>query len=232
MKIELPLPETPNDAGKLTKASAEPDATEKAIHKPAPEPAAKDDKKPDEQSPEAKPGVADTLQIKPPEKVDFAAVAKEFQDNNGALTEQTVKRLESQGITKDIIETFIEGQKARAQLTRSALAQAVGGEETLNSTLAWASTGLQPDEITTYNTLLKSSDVAAQKLALQALKARMDSALGTEGTRVVAEGTPGTRGVKPYASWAEVQKDMRSAEYKTDKAFQARVAKRLEVSEL
>lgn len=241
MQIEIPL-DTPTTAdatavteGKVTTATVEATATEEALRnkgKKATEPEApKVEEK--VETPETQPEAPKPdLEIKVPEKVDFAAVAKEFAENDGALSDKTVKLLEAKGITKDIIETFIEGQKARAQVTRSELAKAVGGDEVLQATLEWAATGLSADEVSTYNTLLKSSDTAAQKVALMALKARMDADLGTEGTRVVAEGTPGTRGIKPFGSWAEVQKEMRTPEYKSDPAYRAQVSKRLEVSNL
>lgn len=221
--------------GKVTQASVAANATEEALRnkgkQPEPE-KPKDEPKATEEQPQKPADESPTLEIKVPEKVDFDVVAKEFADNNGELSEKTVKLLEAKGITKAIIETFIEGQKARALVTRSELAKAVGGDESLNAVLEWAATGLQPEEISTYNQLLKSSDLSAQKVALQALKAKMDADVGTEGTRVVAEGTPGTRGVKGYDSWAEVQKDMRSPEYKNDPAFRNKVAQRLAKSEL
>lgn len=239
MQIEIPLEtKTPQDAttdGTLTTASVDTNATEEALRnkgkKAEPEaPKVEEKVETPETKPEAKP--ESTLEIKVPDKVDFAAVAKEFADNNGELSDPTVKLLESKGITKDLIETFIEGQKARAQVTRSELAKAVGGDETLDAVLSWAGTGLSAEEVQTYNALLKSTDLSAQKVALQSLKAKMDADLGTEGVRVNAEGVPGTRGVEPYSSWAQVTKDMGSKEYKNDPAFRAKVEKRLSFSKL
>jgi hypothetical protein len=240
MQLEIPLDtqagqETPT-GGKLTTASVDANATETALRNKGKAP--KEEEKPEAKpadtqetpKPEAKPEA--TLEIKVPDKVDFTAVAKEFAENAGALSDTTVALLESKGITKDIIETFIEGQKARAQVTRSELAKAVGGDETLAAVLSWASTGLSAEEATTYNALLKSPDSAAQKVALQSLKAKMDADLGAEGFRVNAEGVPGTRGVEPYASWSQVTKDMGSKEYKNDPAFRAKVEQRLSFSRL
>jgi hypothetical protein len=240
MQIEIPLDtqagqDTTTD-GKLTTATVDANATEAALRNkgkppeaPKPEITEQPEAKP-EAKPDAKPEA--TLEIKVPDKVDFSAVAKEFAENDGTLSDTTVKLLESKGITKDIIETFIEGQKARAQVTRSELAKAVGGDETLDAVLSWAATGLSPEEVTTYNALLKSTDTAAQKVALQSLKAKMDADLGTDGFRVNAEGVPGTRGVEPYASWSQVTKDMGSKEYKNDPAFRAKVEQRLSFSRL
>lgn len=240
MQLEIPL-ETQKTAdavaaeqeGTVTKATAAPDATEQALRdrqQPPAKEAPKPESKPEAKAEEPKPAADDALQIKVPEKVDFAAVAKEYQESEGQLSKQTLKLLESKGITEDLVQTFIEGQKARAQITRSELAKAVGGDESLTAVLQWAATGLDATEVATYNTLLKSSDLTAQKVALQALKARMDADLGTEGTRVVAEGVPSTRGVQPFLSMAEVTTAMRSKEYKTDPAFRAKVAQRLAIS--
>jgi hypothetical protein len=241
MQLEIPLDtqagqETTTD-GKLTTATVDANATEAALRnkgKPPEEPKPESKEQTEAPKPGAKPEAKPeaTLEIKVPEKVDFSAVAKEFAENAGTLSDTTVKLLESKGITKDIIETFIEGQKARAQVTRSELAKAVGGDETLDAVLSWAATGLSPEEVTTYNALLKSPDSASQKVALQSLKAKMDADLGTDGFRVNAEGVPGTRGVEPYSSWAQVTKDMGSKEYKNDPAFRAKVEQRLSFSRL
>lgn len=232
MQIEIPLEtsattEGTQDDGKVVTSTVPADATEQALRD-------KGKQTPPEETPKSPEPVEETpvLEIKVPEKVDFAAVAKEYQESDGKLSKQTIKLLESKGITQDILDTFIEGQKARAQISRSELAKAVGGDESLTAVLQWASTGLEASEVATYNSLLKSSDLSAQKVALQALKARMDADLGTEGTRVVAEGVPGTRGVQPFDSWAEVTTAMRSKEYKTDPGFRKKVEQRLAVSTL
>ena len=240
MQLEIPLEKSTESAesGKTAKVVADANATEQALldqQKPKEEakPQAKLEAKPEtkpETTPEAKPQA--DLKIEVPDKVDFVALAKEYQVTDGNLSDKTLKLLESKGITNDVVQDFIAGQKARAQVARGQLAEAVGGEESLTAVLSWASTGLTAEEVQTYNALLKSPDMAAQKVALQALKAKMDSAMGTDGERVVSAGTPGTRGIQPFASWAEVTKVMGSREYKTDPGFRAQVDKRLSVSDL
>ena len=239
-QLEIPLTTeqkedgtTSGQEGSVTKAQVHSNATEQAIRdkgKPPAEKPAATPEKPAE--PAEKPASETPLEITVPDKVDFAAVAKEYQESDGKLSPTTLKLLEAKGITDDLVQTFIEGQKARAQVIRSQLAQAVGGDENLTAVLQWAATGLNPEEVQTYNALLKSPDVAAQKVALMALKGRMDADLGTEGTRVNAEGVPGTRGIEPIGSNAELVSLMRSKEYKTDPAFREKVAQRLKVSKL
>lgn len=248
-QLEIPLTTeqkedgtTSGQEGSVTKAQVQPNATEQAIRdkgklhaeKPAAEkpPAENPAAEEPPAAPAEKPAAETPLEITVPDKVDFAAVAKEYQESDGKLSPQTLKLLESKGITDDLVQTFIEGQKARAQVLRSQLAQAVGGDENLTAVLQWAATGLNPEEVQTYNALLKSPDVTAQKVALMALKGRMDADLGTEGTRVNAEGVPGTRGIEPIGSNAELVNLMRSKEYKTDPAFREKVAQRLKVSKL
>lgn len=244
-QLEIPLGGTEDKSttegtsqeGSVTKATVTPNATEQALRdkqKPAETPA-KAEAKPEapkaaESQPEAKDDTP--LEIKVPEKIDFSAVAKEFQETEGKLSKQTLKLLESKGITEDLLETFIEGQKARAQVIRGELAKAVGGDESLSAIMQWAGTALSAEEVQTYNTLLKSPDLNAQKVALVGLKARMDADLGVEGVRVNAEGVPGTRGIEPIKSNAELVALMRSKEYKQDPAFREKVAQRLRVSTL
>jgi hypothetical protein len=244
-QLEIPLTtDKPEDGttsaqeGTVTKSQVQPNATEHALRDKGKPPAEKPAATPENPAAEkpaapAEKATSETpLEIKVPDKVDFAAVAKEYQEAEGKLSPQTLKLLESKGITEDLVQTFIDGQKARAQVLRSELAQSVGGDETLSAVLQWAATGLNPEEVQTYNALLKSPDVAAQKVALMALKGRMDADLGTEGTRVNAEGVPGTRGIEPIGSNAELVSLMRSKEYKTDPAFRAKVTQRLKVSTL
>lgn len=161
--------------------------------------------------------------------VDLSALAQEMQEN-GELSEDTLKSLEAKGIPRTAVFEHIEGQKAKAALFMQDIATSVGGADKLDGILAWSANGVPADEIEFYNKMLSSTDANTVKLALGALKGKMEAALGVEGDRVVGEGTPGASGAKPFKSQAEVTAAMRDPRYQKDPAYRASVAARLAVT--
>lgn len=163
--------------------------------------------------------------------IDLAALSAEFAEH-GELSPESLKELTDKGIPETAVSAYIEGQKAQAALFMQDIAAHVGGEDTLQSILSWATTGIPAADITLYNTLLQSSDKQTVKVALDALKGKMEAAVGVEGVRVTGKGVPATQGVKPFASMAEVTAAMRDPRYAKDKAYRKQITDRLAVSDI
>ena len=81
-----------------------------------------------------------------------------------------------------------------------------------------------------YNTAVNSQDMDTVKLAVESLKAKYQTANGTEPNLVQGKATPATE--QGYASWAEVTQDMADPRYAKDPAYQAAVKTKISNSDL
>jgi hypothetical protein len=160
---------------------------------------------------------------------DMQALQSEYSEK-GALSPETLAKLEAQGITKAAVNQYIEGANAKAAQVRSEFAQLAGGEDTLTSVLEWAQQNLSADEAAGYNALLEGGNHAAAKMAFQGIVSRYVAENGEAPTLVEAARVPSASGVKPYESMEQMTKDMAKPEYARDPAFRKRVEARAAVS--
>ena len=86
--------------------------------------------------------------------------------------------------------------------------------------LAWARTGMAPEEITAFNAAVIGTP-AAQKLALIGLKARFEAVAGSDPTLVRGSAAAGTGA--GYQSDAQIREDMKDPRYKKDPAYREAV---------
>ena len=76
---------------------------------------------------------------------DYQALTEEFQAN-GDLTPETREKLAKQGITGEILDAYIEGQKAIVQRAMEDIASTVGGMEQMGTIVEWAKANLSEAE--------------------------------------------------------------------------------------
>jgi hypothetical protein len=142
----------------------------------------------------------------------------------GALTEVSYAKLAKAGITKDVVDTYIAGQNALRDQTEQKAYTSVGGEEKYKQMLGWAATGLSKDEKIAFNAAVTGTP-AASALAIAGLKARFESANGSDPNLVQGDGGPGDG--SGYKSRQEVTADMKDPRYKKDPAYRAAVHAKL-----
>ena len=161
--------------------------------------------------------------------LDFNTLAQEYADN-GQLNETSYKALEDSGIPKEYVDQFIAGQKAIGEQQTNNVKSMVGGEEAYNEMASWASKNMSDGEKKAYNAAVNSSDMDTVKLAVDSLKAKYQSANGTEPNLVQGKATPVAE--QGYSSWAEVTEAMADTRYAKDPAYQEAVKQKLANSEL
>ena len=160
-------------------------------------------------------------------------LSKEFAENSGALTEETLTKLEKAGIERATVDQYIAGQQAIATQVAASLTEVAGGAEALRSVLDWAGTNLTEAEADAYNSALDSGNIEAAKLALQGVAAKYTAAVGSEPSLVEGEAAAGVTGVAPFGSQQEVIAAMKDPRYKSgDPAYVKSVEKRLAVTQM
>lgn len=160
--------------------------------------------------------------------LDFDAMQSEFSEN-GNLSDETYKSLQDKGIPKEMVDAYVEGQESLANAYEQELYSFAGGKDAYTEMSTWASENLSDSEINAYNSSLQSRNESQARLAIDGLMSRYRDNGGAEPTLV---GGKASASVDTYSSWAQVTKDMSTAEYKKDPAFRATVEKKLGRSSL
>lgn len=160
-------------------------------------------------------------------KLDMGAFSAEYQ-KDGKLSDDSYAKLAAAGYERGIVDQFIAGQVAMAQLTTQQVHAAAGGEEAYGKMVEWASTGMTPAEIAAYDAAMDGTP-EQRLLAVNGLKARYEAAMGRD-PKLLGGGNPNTGGAQPFRSSAEVTAAMRDSRYRTDPAFRAELERRLSVT--
>lgn len=157
--------------------------------------------------------------------LDLSEFSNEF-NSKGELSAESYDKLEKAGYPRNIVDQYIDGQKARAALYESEVKSVAGGEQSFSEMVEWAKANLSPTEISAYNAAIDSGDPNIAKLAVAGIFQKFSAARPAEPS-LFKGATSATGSSDVYESVAQMQKDMASPEYKNDPAFRARVQAKL-----
>lgn len=155
--------------------------------------------------------------------VDMAKFNTEFMEK-GELSTETYESLAKSGIPKEMVDGYIEGQKALAAERDNAGFNLVGGKEAFDKIASWAKQSLPVSDREAFNKAVAGSD-AEMKMAMMGLKAQYEASNGKEPS--LAGGNAAPSGSSGYESTAQMTADMRDPRYKTDTAYRQKVANKL-----
>lgn len=175
----------------------------------------------------AKPEPAKDLKITEQVKkdaLDFSSYQQEFLEK-GELSPESYAKLEGAGLSRNIVEMYIEGVRAQSERQAAKAFEAAGGQEQYQAVVEWARSALSPEEITAYNQAVSSGNEAQMLFALKGLVGRYRYEAGTEPTLVA--GRAGPAGPAGFRSVGEMKAAMRDPRYDTDEAYRADVAQRI-----
>lgn len=165
---------------------------------------------------------ADELQSKGLNLADFSS---EFAEK-GELSPESYDKLEKAGYPRNIVDQYIDGQKARAALYESEVKSVAGGSDQFNNMVEWAKANLSTAEINAYNAAIDSGNAEQAKLAVAGVYQKFSVARPAEPTLFKGATASASTG-DVYESIAQMQKDMASPEYKADPAFRSKVQAKL-----
>ena len=171
--------------------------------------------------------VADELATK---GLDLSTFSSEF-NTKGELSAESYDALEKAGYPRNIVDQYIDGQKAQAALYESEVKSIAGGEKTFSEMVDWAKSNLTPQEIQAYNNAIDSGNREQAKLAVAGIHAKFSAARPSEPSLFTGN-TASAQSSDVYESIAQMQKDMANPEYKTDPAFRAKVERKLSRSKI
>lgn len=160
--------------------------------------------------------------------IDTASLEKEFAEN-GTLTEESYKKLEEAGIPKEMVDGYIQGRQATADLATFKAYETAGGKEAFESMVQWAGQNFSEEQAKAFNDGVMGS-VEAVTEAVSNLKAAYVEANGQEPKLLKGDNVPNVGDV--YESRAQLTADMSKPEYKRDPAFRKHVEQKLARSNL
>ena len=156
--------------------------------------------------------------------LDLSTFTAEF-NAKGELSAESYAKLAAAGFDKNIVDNYINGQKAVAAQYETAVVSEVGGSEKYSEMVTWAKANLTDAEINAYNAAVSSGDVAQAKLAVLGLSAKFSKANGSDPRLVQGRTTSASEDV--FESTAQLTEAMRDPRYRNDPAFRAKVQSKL-----
>lgn len=180
-----------------------------------------------EEAPEEAPTEDQSEVVK--QNTDYMVELQKAYGDNGELPEEAIEHF-SKMDPKDLIQSYLAySSKTRAgtvqQSEINAIKGTVGGEEAYNDMLDWARTNLNADEISDFNAVTGTGNVAAIKFAVDSLGNRWKSDVGYEAPLVTGKGAS-SRALS-YRSNAELSRDIADPRYQNDPAFRQDVEAKL-----
>jgi len=155
---------------------------------------------------------------------DYAELQKEFIET-GKISESTRKQLAEVGITGELVDNFIEGQMAKAEQEKNEIAECIGGRETFDNVIKWASENLSEAEIKSINGI---TDKSVIQIILKDLKNRMEEKEGITPNYTQGEGGKPAKDI--YRSQAEMFEAISNPKYRVDEAYRADVQRKVTAS--
>jgi len=148
----------------------------------------------------------------------------------GDLTEASYAALEKNGISRELVKTYVDGYKASQEANTNAIMNEVGGKDNYGAMTEWASGALTDGELQAFNRVVESNDADTAKMAIKGLYARF---LSDGGSPVkLMQGQVAGGGVTPFNSNAQMVDAMKDSRYAKDPAYRAQVEKRISISRI
>jgi len=161
--------------------------------------------------------------------LDMSSLQAEYAEK-GELDTKSYEALEKAGISKEYVDSYIAGQEAIDKTQADEIKSTVGGDDTYQEMVDWASKNMTEGEKTAYNKAVNSGDMDTVKLAVNALKGQFERANGVEPKLVEGKAQPSQE--QGFLSWAQVTEAMADPRYAKDMAYQNEVKNKLANSNL
>ena len=153
--------------------------------------------------------------------------AGEYYDENGSISEEHYTQFEANGISREVVDRYVNGIQATADAESAALMGTIGGQDNFEQMSSWMAESLPEAEVTAYNNVVEKGSNEEVAVLLQGMFARYKAASGA-GTKQVQ----GTVASAPagFRSRGEVMAAMNNPQYRTDSAYRADVERKLAVT--
>ena len=175
--------------------------------------------------------------------IDPFAINKYYQENNGTISEEHYKELESTGLTRNVIDSYLAGLKPQEGTEQAAadpsfpeyedIVGIAGGEDKYMEMLQWMDGNISKEELQEFDKVVDAEkrNIPKVTLAVQEMFTRYKNAMGVE-PRLISGRTSASPNTRVFKSNEEVVAAMRDPRYKKDIAYQHEVQTRLQDSDV
>jgi len=144
----------------------------------------------------------------------------------GSLTDGSYKQLAKQGLDKQLVDGYIEGQKALADNHTKSIHDTVGGREKYAELIEWAGKNLSETEQNTFNGMVDGGTLEEAKFAVQGLMTR--AGISSNPTQPsLFEGTSDVTPNDAYESVSQVTDAMNDPRYEKDSSYRKKVTDKI-----
>ena len=144
----------------------------------------------------------------------------------GSLSEKSYQDLAKQGLDKQLVDGYIEGQKALADNHTKSIQEVVGGKDRYTDLMDWASKNLTEGEQTAFNNMVDGGTLDEAKLAVQGLMTKA-GVNANPNQPSLFEGTSDVTPSDAYESVSQVTDAMNDPRYEKDPSYRKKVADKL-----
>ena len=134
------------------------------------------------------------------------------------------------GASRDLVDSYINGQKALSDAMVNNIYSSVGGEDNYKAMTEWATANLPESEITAFDNIMDSQNQDAVNMAIQGLYARYANSDGPKPSLLQGKAT--NTAANSFRSLSELRQAMSDPRYKQDPAYRKDVEQRLAVSNI
>lgn len=159
--------------------------------------------------------------------VDFKQAIKEYKEA-GNISSRTMANLVNAGYPKEVIESFIDGQRAIEERFTKAVYDTAGGEEEYFKMTQWASNNLPQSTLKAFNKALDSNDLDLISMMVAGIQSKMSTTRGTSNPTILGNSVGSTEGeARGFASKQDMIKAMSDPRYARDPAYTRSVEQKM-----
>lgn len=166
-----------------------------------------------------------------PEQNEAISSARDEFDENGELSDSAYDALSKSGITREMVDLYIQGAQAEAGNEEVALKGLVGGDENYQRMAEWAQNTLSEEEQSEFDEVVTTGSSSAAKFAIQGLYSRFSNESGGFAP-LLGGSTSNSPSSETFRSTAQVREAMSDPRYSSDPAYRNLVADRLRHSNI
>ena len=162
---------------------------------------------------------------------DFSQFNEEFAET-GDISDESREKIEGWGIPREMIDGYIEGQKAVLDNHFNNVYSEVGGQENYTEMIDWAADTLPEGEQEAFNQAVMNGNTDQMMFAVRSLASRWRSETGNAGKPLIQGSTGSTGAQGGFRSLAELTAAMKDPRYNKDAAYRKDIETRLANSDI
>lgn len=163
----------------------------------------------------------------------FQEFTKEFNETGDVSEESRQNIVDTMNLPREMVDGYIEGQRAVMDAHFNNIYGEVGGEEQYNEMLSWATENLPEGEQDAFNNAVMNGNTDQMNFAIKSLAARWKSNGGGAAPAPLIQGSTSASGASGgFRSLAELTAAMKDPRYAKDKAYRNDIETRLSNSNI